>query len=194
MLKLFFLLMVSVAVVRGAEGTVPFRSGKILSAEVSSQKPEIASSKVKDTSGGVWLELVIKLNPGRTIGRFDYNIEVNGQKYPSRAVARNQERYDEDIWEITDPLENDRFRILFNPPKSPNETYKLTTYRSKPEYPEITAKDKGSDSFTPVSEIPETGAMIRILPRSPEKPETAEAEKPDDAKAGKTGAPVKEKK
>ena len=49
--NLFFLSMLS-ALLLSAEGTVPVRYGKILSAESSSRKPRIVSNKMKDTSGG----------------------------------------------------------------------------------------------------------------------------------------------
>ena len=47
---LFSLMMLSALFLSAAEGTLPFRYGKILSAESSSRKPSIASKKMKDTS------------------------------------------------------------------------------------------------------------------------------------------------
>ena len=156
--NLFFLSMLS-ALLLSAEGTVPFRYGKILSAESSSRKPSIASKKMKDTSDGIWVEIVIQLYPGRTIGSFDYELESNGVKYPCRAIAKNQESYDENVWEITDTSENDKFRLLFNPKKSSSGKYRLRTYRPNPVYPEFELIDKKGESFTPVENISDKGVM-----------------------------------
>lgn len=156
--NLFFLSMLS-ALLLSAEGTVPFRYGKILSAESSSRKPRIVSNKMKDTSGGIWVEIVIRLYPGRTIGTFDYELESNGVKYPCLAIARNQESYNGDIWEITDISEKDKFRLLFNPKKSRSGKYRLRTYRPNPVYPEFELTDKEGKSFTPAADIPDNGVM-----------------------------------
>ena len=156
---LFSLMMLSALFLSAAEGTLPFRYGKILSAESSSRKPSIASKKMKDTSDGIWVEIVIQLYPGRTIGSFDYELESNGVKYPCRAIAKNQESYDENVWEITDTSENDKFRLLFNPKKSSSGKYRLRTYRPNPVYPEFELIDKKGESFTPVENISDKGVM-----------------------------------
>lgn len=157
--KILFMTMVSLLFLSAEGETLPFRYGKILSAESSSRKPSVSSAKRKDIYGGIWVEIVIALTPGRTIGCFDYELESDGVKYPCRAVARNQEGYDEDVWEITDPSEKDKFRILFNPKKSTTGKYRLRTYRPSPSYPEFTVKDKKDEEFTPVSMIPDEGVF-----------------------------------
>lgn len=174
MKKVLFFLMFSAMILSAAEGTLPFRYGNILSAESSSRKPSIASSKRKDISGGIWVEIIIKLHPGRTIGSFDYELESNGVKYPCRAIARNQEAYNEDSWEISDYSENDKFRILFNPKKSNSGKYRLRTYRPNPEYPEFKLKEKGSEGFTPVADISDKGVMGENKPAPAKEKQVSE--------------------
>lgn len=188
MYRLLFLLFFAVLVVNGADNkTVPFRSGKILSAQVSSKKPEIASDKQKDTPGGVWAEVVIKLNPGRKLGSMDYYIEVDGKKYPCRAIARNDDRYDADVWEISDPLDSDKIRMLFNPPRVDGNSaqYEMKfAFRDTISYPKVTFKNMESGEFTPASKIPEEGVMDGSAPApaapAPEGSEGASEQKTPD--------------
>lgn len=189
MYKLLFLFFFSALILTGADKTVPFRSGKILSAEVSSRKPEIASDKLKDTPGGVWAEVIIKLNPGRKLGSIDYYIEVDGKKYPCRAIARNDDKYDADVWEISDALDSDKLRMLFNPPRASGDKveYEIKfTFRDTLSYPKVAFKNVESE-FTPASRIPAEGVMDGGTPApAPAAPE-------GEAAPAAEGAPAAEK-
>lgn len=191
MYRLLFLLFFSVLILNGADKTVPFRSGKILSAQVSSKKPEIASDKQKDTPGGVWAEIIVKLNPGRKLGSMDYYIEVNGKKYTCRAIARNDDKYDADVWEISDPLDSDKIRLLFNPPRVSGDSieYEIKfAFRDTLSYPKVTFKNMESGEFTPASGIPAEGVMGNAAPAAPAPaaPEEGEAV-PAENKAPEAG-------
>ncbi len=194
MYRLLFLLFFSALILSGADKTVPFRSGKILSAQVSSRKPEIASDRQKDTPGGVWAEVVVKLNPGRKLGSMDYYIEVNGKKYTCRAIARNNDKYDADVWEISDPLDSDKIRMLFNPPRVSGDSieYEIKfAFRDTISYPKVRFKNMESEEFTPASGIPAEGAMEAAPP--PAAPAPA-PEGENAAPAGEKNAPEAEKK
>ena len=193
MYRLLFLLFFSVLILSGADKTVPFRSGKILSAQVSSKKPEIASDKQKDTPGGVWAEIIVKLNPGRKLGSMDYYIEVNGKKYTCRAIARNDDKYDADVWEISDPLDSDKIRLLFNPPRVNGDSieYEIKfAFRDTLSYPKVMFKNMESGEFTPASGIPAEGVMVVPAPAAPAAPEEGKNTAPAEEK----GAPETAKK
>ena len=194
MYRLLFLLFFSALILTAADKTVPFRSGKILSAQISTRKPEIASDKQKDTPGGVWAEIIVKLNPGRKLGSMDYYIEVDGKKYFCRAIARNDDKYDADVWEISDPLDSDKIRILFNPPRTSGDSieYEIKfAFRDTIPYPKVTFKNMESEKFTPASGIPAEGVMGGPAP-APAAPAAPEGETP--APAEEKGAPEAGKK
>lgn len=198
MYKLLFLLFFCALIACGEGQKLPFRSGKILSAQVSGKKPEIASDKQKDTPGGVWAELVIQLNPGRKLGSMDYYIEWNGKKYPCRAIARNNDRYDADVWEISDPLDSDKIRMLFNPPRIAEGpvVYEVKfAFRDTLPYPKVPFKDMGSEAFTPASSIPAEGVMgaSSVVSAAPASADSAEKEQKEEGAEKKNEASAETK-
>lgn len=172
--KVLLLLVFSVFLADGAEKSVNFRAGKILSAEVSSKKPAIASDRQRDTANGVWAQVVVRLNPGRTIGTGDYVLAADGREFPCRAVALDDAAYDASRWEWKEPGEA-KCRLLFNPARPDDgKTFeyqlKVKLIESSYNPPAIFFTDKKDDGFTEVSKIPDDGMLE-------EKPAAQPAEK-----------------
>ncbi len=162
--KGILLLLLFLPLFAGAAGkSVDFRAGTILSAEVSTKKPAIASDKGKDIPNGVWAEVVVKLHPGRSIGVYDYVLQSGDQEFPCRAIALNSEPYDASRWEIRD-AGNSKCRLLFQParPEEGKEfeyrlTVKLIDSDSNP--PPLLFRNREKEAFTDPAAIPETGQL-----------------------------------
>ena len=79
---------------------VPFRAGTILSAEISKKKPAFDVESEFDQpaiENPAWIELIVKLDNGRSISRFDYEIVGKNGTYPCFAVAEGADGYSSDV-------------------------------------------------------------------------------------------------
>ena len=97
---------------------VPFRAGTILSAEISRQKPafDVESEFDKPAiDNPAWIELIVKLDNGRSISRFDYEIVGKNGTYSCFAVAEGADGYSSDTekWIIKKPHPLKYYRLLF---------------------------------------------------------------------------------
>ena len=97
---------------------VPFRAGTILSAEITRQKPQFDVESPFDTpafDNPAWIELIVKLDSGRTVSRFDYELEGTAGKYACFAVAEGADGYsvDSDKWTVKSPHPLKYYRLLF---------------------------------------------------------------------------------
>ncbi len=97
---------------------VPFRAGTILSAEISKQKPafDVESEFDKPAiDNPAWIELIVKLDSGRSISRFDYEIVGKNGTYACFAVAEGADGYSTDVekWIIKKPHPLKYYRLLF---------------------------------------------------------------------------------
>ena len=97
---------------------VPFRAGTILSAEISKLKPvfDVESEFDKPAiENPAWIELIVKLDNGRSISRFDYEIVGKNGTYPCFAVAEGADGYsaDPEKWIIKSPHPLKYYRLLF---------------------------------------------------------------------------------
>jgi len=97
---------------------VPFRAGTILSAEISKQKPSFDVESEFDKpaiENPAWIELIVKLDNGRSISRFDYEIVGKNGTYPCFAVAEGADGYSTDTekWIIKSPHPLKYYRLLF---------------------------------------------------------------------------------
>lgn len=102
----------------GKVTAVPFRAGTILSAEIGREKPafDVESEFDRPTiDNPAWIELIVKLDEGRSISRFDY--ELIGQEgiYPCFAVAEGADGYsvDPEKWIVKKPHPLKYYRLLF---------------------------------------------------------------------------------
>ena len=109
----------SASVLTGGRVTaVPFRAGTILSAEITRQKPQFDVESPFDTpafDNPAWVELIVKLDSGRTVSRFDYELEGTAGKYACFAVAEGADGYsvDSDKWTVKSPHPLKYYRLLF---------------------------------------------------------------------------------
>ena len=97
---------------------VPFRAGTILSAEISKQKPafDVESEFDKPAiDNPAWIELIVKLDSGRSISRFDYEIVGRNGTYSCFAVAEGADGYSTDTekWIVKKPHPLKYYRLLF---------------------------------------------------------------------------------
>lgn len=97
---------------------VPFRAGTILSAEISKQKPAFDVESPFDQpaiENPVWIELIVKLDNGRSISRFDYELVCPNGNYSCFAVAEGADGYsvDPEKWIIKSPHPLKYYRLLF---------------------------------------------------------------------------------
>ncbi len=97
---------------------VPFRSGTILSAEIGKQKPSFDVESEFDKpaiENPAWIELIVKLDNGRSISRFDYEIVGKNGTYPCFAVAEGADGYsvDPEKWVIKKSSPLRYYRLLF---------------------------------------------------------------------------------
>ena len=97
---------------------VPFRAGTILSAEITKLKPQFDVESPFDTpavDNPAWVELIVKLNNGRSLSRFDYELEGTAGKYACFAVAEGADGYsvDTDKWTFKKPHPLKYYRLLF---------------------------------------------------------------------------------
>ena len=95
------------AVASGKLTAVPFRAGTVLSAEISKQKPSFDVESEFDKpaiENPAWIELIVKLDSGRSLSRFDYEIVGKNGTYPCFAVAEGADGYSSDV---------EKYRLLF---------------------------------------------------------------------------------
>ena len=97
---------------------VPFRSGTILSAEICKLKPSFDVESEFDQpaiENPAWIELIVKLDNGRSLSRFDYEIVGKNGSYPCFAVAEGADGYsvDPEKWIIKKSTPLRYYRLLF---------------------------------------------------------------------------------
>ena len=102
----------------GKVTAVPFRAGTILSAEIGRQKPafDVESEFDKPAiENPAWVELIVKLDNGRTISRFDYELVGKNGTYACFAVAEGADGYsvDTEKWVVKKPHPLKYYRLLF---------------------------------------------------------------------------------
>ena len=109
----------SANVLTGSKVTlVPFRAGKILSAEITKVKPQFDVESPFDqpaVDNPAWVELIVKLDSGRTVSRFDYELVGFSGTYACFAVAEGADGYsvDAEKWTVKKPHPLKYYRLLF---------------------------------------------------------------------------------
>ena len=102
----------------GKATIVPFRAGKIYSAELGRMKPMFSAESEFDkpeVENPAWIELIVSLDEGRTISRFDYALVGKFGTYPCFAVAESGDSYsvEEQKWIISKTYPTKKYRMLF---------------------------------------------------------------------------------
>ena len=102
----------------GKVTSVPFRAGTILSAEIAKVKPQFDVESPFDqpaVDNPAWVELIVKLDSGRTVSRFDYELAGTAGNYACFAVAEGADGYsvDAEKWTVKKPHPLKYYRLLF---------------------------------------------------------------------------------
>lgn len=161
--------------VKKADATATFRAGTIYSAEISSVKPDFEEESPYDIpaiSNPAWVEVIVKLDNGRSISRFDYVLKGTNGSYPCFAVAEGNSPYsvNQDKWIIRKPSSLKYYRMLFPVQSSeltilprPYETaittmnLQLNYFKSNLAPLPLKIRARGDRKFSSVSRIPATG-------------------------------------
>ncbi len=97
--------------------TIPFRSGEVLDAQISSVRPSISNWKKfdfqLDFSEQRYALVTVTVTPGRSISIHDYALEVFGRKYPCIALCKNGGAFDGAKWEFSSLGRSDKVGLLF---------------------------------------------------------------------------------
>lgn len=136
---------------------VPFRAGTILSAEIGKLKPafDVESEFDKPAiENPAWIELIVKLDSGRSLSRFDYEIVGKNGSYPCFAVAEGADGYsvDPEKWIIKTSSPLRYYRLLF--PVRQDEIA-----AAKKELLPVTLKVKLYDTT-----LPPASFQVRVMP------------------------------
>ena len=161
-----FVLFCAVAV--SAE-TVRFRSGEILAAELSKEKPEgVRNADKLDLSElpdrRVYAALTVALDPGRKISIYDYSIKAFGVVSRCIALRNGSNSIDGSRYETGGSDRENRCTLYFvlNAREvGIGSREKLTLVCNVPPVQElaVTFVNRGSKAFTPPRSIPDSGAM-----------------------------------
>ncbi len=160
MKKLFWLCAALSVTFMAYAGTVFFRSGRVLCAEVSEVKPSgfkrlCASEPPKRA---VFAAVTIKLDRKRKIGIFDYSIRVKGKSYECAAIRDNSTG---ELTDVTDGGEKRRCTLFFELDASKfQDGGKAQLVCNAPGGGEVrlTFENRGERRFTPDYKIPEPGS------------------------------------
>lgn len=167
-----------------ADRIVPFRVGKIYSAEITNKQPDIEQGESKydkpEWENPLWVEVIVQFNDSRVLSRFDYAlVSSSGTEYPCMCVKvvslRNPRIYSlkREAWKIPAVNASNYYYLLF--PVSPDE------YKSLGDAAGWTSKlipMKFRCKFTPTKTLSEVPIKIRVMPDgSPFSKPTAELSK-----------------
>ena len=163
-----FVLLLFCAVAASAE-TVRFRSGEILAAELSKEKPEgVRNADKLDLSElpdrRVYAALTVALDPGRKISIYDYSLKAFGVMSRCIALRNGSNSIDGARFETGGSDRENRCTLYFvlNAREvGIGSREKLTLVCNVPPVQElaVTFVNRGSKSFTPPRSIPDSGTM-----------------------------------
>lgn len=172
-----------------------FYAGKILRAEVQPDNPDmpIVINNISEyepesriTSDVGYAVITVDLDPGRSLGIYDYSL-VNKQKkeFPCVAIAERENDFDRSNWEIAKPKPSRKYSMLFKvqlpPMGAPKYDLRFNLIRDKWKDLPLEFINIGQKPFTSYKDIPPQG----ILGIDPNKPKTVEI-KPEEKKADAT--------
>lgn len=172
---LFFFLLSAVIPVLGEEEspvrTDRFRSGTVFSAEISTNKPQIADEAVYAYAAfakSAWAELIVRFDRGRSISVYDYTL-VNpaGKEYPCYAMAEGEAFYTAKDWIYPEGLDPFKYyRLLFyiedpGPTGDMDPAYELRfkLFSTSVPAPVIPFRNMADKPFTPAGKVPRTGLL-----------------------------------
>lgn len=149
---------------------LPFRSGEILAAELSTAKPKIANEDPLafplDFTRMIYAALTVKVAEGRGLSIHDYALEAFGRNYPCIALRIGDGEYNADEYEVKRALPAEKYTLLFVLDAtvvgfSPTETIRLRSLfppKSRAELP-VVFTNLGGKNFTQPRSIPAAGLL-----------------------------------
>lgn len=167
---LFFLsLLLTSSVLRADK--IPFRSGILLAAELSSAAQKINDFDTEDYPGlpqtdRIYAAVTLNLFPGRQLSRHDYSLRVFGRDHKCAAIKVDNGPWVSVSGDIKYPEQNRKYAMLFILDSriaglKDKEVFSLKCNYPPEKYSEtkIVFINRKQANFTPASRIPGTGMM-----------------------------------
>ncbi len=152
--------------------TVPFRSGDLLAAEISSKRPNILhfdeNAYPQNFAKPVYALLTVKLGAGRNLSVYDYSIEALGVVSPCIAICPSGDSFESRYKEYPANSGNSVFSMLFVLDGTvfglPNREKEFATLKCNfPPEERATQKiiltNRNQQPFTTPAQIPSDGIM-----------------------------------
>lgn len=153
-----------------AAATLPFRSGEVLAAELSTAKPKIVNEDPlafpADFTRLIYAALVVKPAEGRGLSIHDYALDAFGRDYPCIALRVGDGDYNAGVWEVKRVVPGEKYTLLFAldatlvglAPKELLTLRSLYPPKSRAAQP-VPFTNRNGGGFTPPSSIPNYGIM-----------------------------------
>ena len=111
------LLLAAAVTVGAAAGTVRFRSGRVLDAEISDRAPEISPGNeyvaLKLPVNRAYAAVTVKIDAGRGISIYDYQLKSFGVPFPCAAIRAEREKFNDAVWKIEPADPAKKYTLLF---------------------------------------------------------------------------------
>lgn len=146
--------------------TVLFRSGEVLAAELSTQKPQVANlSAAENVQAAVYALVTVRLQPGRTISTEDYSLSALGGTYRCIAIRENNGPFNAGRWHWDPASPQKKYGMLFALQIPSGQNYRDVRFALVCNAPgkwtqtELTFADRKNAGFTAAGNIPDGGAF-----------------------------------
>lgn len=98
-------------------GTLAFRGGEILAAQLSTARPSISGEDPfaypNDFDRKIYAALTVRMSPGRALSVYDYSLEAFGRPSPCVAIREGNRGFDARKWEYSNPSSSRTYTLLF---------------------------------------------------------------------------------
>ena len=154
-----------------------FYAGEVLAAEINSVSSPDAPKLINipehapPVKGDGYAMVVVKLDPGRSLGVYDYVLANDDGEYPCVAISEasgTEGEFDASVWEIKKTKPSAKYQLLFKVASPDRKKYTLK-FKLRPERgldPDLMFVKLKGKPFTKASKIPE-GGMLGIDPYAP---------------------------
>lgn len=161
------------------EKSARFRAGTVISAEISSAKPEVLDESpfepYKETKGLAWAEVVVRLDKGRSLGVTDYVLVHSGNEYKCLAIAEDDKIYSvrDQVFEKTNIFGCYRLLFPIQFPQNNKNDFELRFKLLASPMPDVPLKVRhlGATRFTETEKIPPEGSLgVLYVEKEAKKP------------------------
>ncbi|MDR0933280.1 MAG: hypothetical protein LBM70_09725 [Victivallales bacterium] len=169
------LLLTLFGVISSESATLPFRSGKVLAAELSKIKPNIIGEDPLafplPFSQTIYAEITVKIDAGRGISIHDYSLDAFGRRYPCIALRVNDENFNAENWAVKRIVPNATYTLLFVLDATRVGLTNQENYTLHAEFPpqenadcKIPFTNRGNSKFSSSRSIPSDGNLRVVAP------------------------------